>query len=204
MAFDNNVFINCPFDDDYQPILKSILFTIISCGYQPLLSENKDSSESRLHSIQNLIEASRYSIHDLSRMEASKKGQLARFNMPFELGMDFGCKRYKGGEQINKKCLILDKERYRYHKALSDLSGIDISGHSNSPETATRHVRNWLQKQQNENEPSLMTASDIWTWYNEFEGNFEAKTNQSDRDQMPLNEYFNFIKKFLFGKRTSA
>ena len=201
MAFESNVFINCPFDDDYKPMLKSIIFTVICCGYQPQLSENKDSSENRLGNIQDLIEKSKYSIHDLSRMEAAKKGQLARFNMPFELGMDFGCKRYKGGEHTNKKCLILDKDRYRYQKALSDISGSDISGHNNSPETATRHVRNWLQRQQKEEVSSLQTASDIWNWYNEFEGNFETNTNKSDRDQMPWNEYFNFIKAFLTGKR---
>ena len=204
MAFDNNVFINCPFDDDYKPILKSILFTVISCGYQPRLSENKDSSENRLHSIQNLIETSRYSIHDLSRMEASKKGQLARFNMPFELGMDFGCKRYKGGEHSGKKFLILDKERYRYQKALSDISGSDISGHNNSPETAIRQIRNWLQKQQKEGAPTLMAASEMWIWRNEFEANFEVKTTKSDRDEMPMNEYFNYINQFLIGKRTTA
>ena len=148
-----------------------------------------------------MIEKSKYSIHDLSRMEASKKGELARFNMPFELGMDFGCKRYKGGKHNDKKCLILDKERYRYHKAMSDISGSDISGHNNAPETAIRQVRNWLQKQQGEDEPALLIGSDIWTWYNEFEGNFEVYTNKSDRDQMPWNEYFNYIKAFLTGKR---
>ena len=27
MAFDRNVFINCPFDDGYRPLLRPLLFT---------------------------------------------------------------------------------------------------------------------------------------------------------------------------------
>ena len=204
MAFETNIFINCPFDDGYKPILNSIIFTVICCGLTPRLSENRDSSESRLSNIQTIIEESKYSVHDLSRMEADKKGQLARFNMPFELGMDFGCKRYKGGVHSGKKLLVLDSERYRYQKALSDISGSDIADHNNSPEKAVSQVRNWLQKLKYDGTPNLQTSSSIWTWYNEFQGNFEALTTKADRDSMPWNEYLGYINQFLEGKKTSS
>lgn len=148
MPFATNIFINCPFDEEYRPLLKSIVFTSICCGLNPLLSENKDSGQTRLHSIQDLIESSKFSVHDLSRMESNKKGELARFNMPFELGLDFGCKRFKGGAHNDKKCLILDKEPYRYKKSLSDISGNDISNHNNSPEKVIGQIRQWLQRHQ--------------------------------------------------------
>ena len=202
MSFEKNVFINCPFDDKYKPVLKSIIFSVICCGFNPQLSENKDSSENRLESIQNLIEKSKFSIHDLSRMVSNKKGELARLNMAFELGMDIGCKRYKGGEHINKRCLILDSEQYRYKRSLSDISGNDISYHNNSPERVTGQIRHWLRKHQNDNLP---TSSNIWTLYNQFEGNLEALVidntiSKADVDDMPWTEYFNYIKVFLIGK----
>jgi hypothetical protein len=43
-------------------------------------------------------------------MQASKKDELARFNMPFELGMDIGCKRFGRDNHKSKCLLILDNE----------------------------------------------------------------------------------------------
>lgn len=95
-------------------------------GYNPLLSQTINSADSRVEGIQELISQAKYSIHDLSRMESTKKNELARFNMPFELGIDIGCKKF-GDSDMNSKCLlILDKIKYRYQKSISDLSGNDI------------------------------------------------------------------------------
>ena len=35
-------------------------------------------------------------------------------NMPFELGVDYGCQRFAGKPYDTKKFLILETERYRY------------------------------------------------------------------------------------------
>ncbi|MFD1615633.1 hypothetical protein [Gelatiniphilus marinus] len=105
MAFDKNIFINCPFDDKYKTLLKAIVFCIVYLNYKPLLSETNNSADSRVDGIINLISNSKYSIHDLSRLEASKKNELARFNMPFELGMDIGCKRFGSASQ-KEKCFF--------------------------------------------------------------------------------------------------
>jgi hypothetical protein len=40
--------------------------------------------------------------------------------------------------------LVLDKEPYRYQRALSDLSEADISSHSNEPGKLVRVIRNWF------------------------------------------------------------
>ena len=85
-----NVFVNCPFDNSYFPLLKALLFTLVYLGLKPQISETTDSGEVRLHKIRDLMLVSKYSIHDLSRMEPLKKGELPRFNMPFECGIDFG------------------------------------------------------------------------------------------------------------------
>ena len=64
--------------------------------------------------------------------------------MPFELGLDFGCRNY-GGEALSRKViLILEEDPYRYQAAISDLAGSDIEAHGGKYEIAVRKVRNWL------------------------------------------------------------
>ena len=143
--FDRNVFINCPFDGEYEHILQALLFCLVRFGLKPrIATERSDAGESRIEKILELIESSRYSIHDLSRCRAREVGEHYRLNMPFELGIDFGCRNY-GGEPLSRKViLILEEEPYRYQAAISDLAGSDIEAHGGSYETAVRKVRNWL------------------------------------------------------------
>lgn len=139
------MFINCPLDKDYEPILQSVLFCIVYLGLSPRLStERIDSGENRLEKIRDLIKNSKYSIHDLSRCQARRKGEHFRLNMPFELGIDYGCRQYYGRGRQNKRILILEERRYRYQAAISDLSGCDIEAHAGDFQKAVRKVRNWL------------------------------------------------------------
>lgn len=76
MAFRTNVFINCPFDDQYQPILRAVIFCTIDLGFTPRIAlERLDSGETRVAKIVELIEASKYAIHDLSRLKANRAGE---------------------------------------------------------------------------------------------------------------------------------
>jgi hypothetical protein len=144
-SFERSVFINCPFDPDYDAILQAILFCVVYLGFVPRLArERNDSSEMRVEKITGLIEASLYSIHDLSRCVAKKRGEHFRLNMPFELGIDWACRRYFGGGRDAKRFLILEEKPYRYQAALSDISGCDIQYHSANFQHAVRKVRNWL------------------------------------------------------------
>ena len=34
-SYDRNVFINCPFDDSYEPIFRGLVFTVFECGLVP-------------------------------------------------------------------------------------------------------------------------------------------------------------------------
>ncbi len=141
-GFETNVFINCPFDKEYQPLLWALLFVVIDCGFEPRIAlENANAGVVRIEKIKDLIQISQYSIHDLSRAEALHNGDLPRFNMPFELGLDLGCRNFGVAEHTTKKCLILEKERYRYQQVLSDISGNDIEAHNDSAELLVRCVR---------------------------------------------------------------
>jgi tyrosine-protein phosphatase YwqE len=64
--FRKNIFINCPFDEEYKPLLRSLLFAVIDCGFEPrIATERNDSAEVRLKKILNLMRESCYSIHDI-------------------------------------------------------------------------------------------------------------------------------------------
>jgi hypothetical protein len=165
--FESNIFVNCPFDDDYRQILLGIVFTIIYFGYRPRLSiERADSAESRIDKILGLIKESKFGIHDLSRLVSSEEGESYRMNMPFELGIDYGCQKLKGGKWAGKKILILEKERYRFQKAISDLSGSDIKNHDDEVDKAVSAVRDWLITEELKRGDS---GAKVWDNFNDFQ-----------------------------------
>jgi hypothetical protein len=139
-----SVFINCPFDADYQPILQAILFCILYFNFIPRLTlERSNSREPRLDKIRELIEAAQYSIHDLSRCRANEKDEYYRLNMPFELGLDFGCQQW-ASEHSAKKFLIFEGEKDSYDKSISDLSGLDIKNHNHKTYEAVVELQGFL------------------------------------------------------------
>lgn len=143
--FSRNVFVNCPFDLDYDPVLKAVLFCLVRFGLRPrIATERNNAGETRIDKIASLIEASEYSIHDLSRCQAREAGESYRMNMPFELGMDFACRRFAGAPYDRKKILVMEEEKYRYQEAISDLAGIDIVPHGGRHDLAVKGVRDWL------------------------------------------------------------
>lgn len=140
-----NVFINCPFDDDYAASFQALIFVVSACGFRARCArEMDDASETRLDKLYGIIESCRYGIHDLSRTELDPTYELPRFNMPLELGLFLGAKRYGDEEQKKKRCLILDTEPYRFQKFISDLAGMDIHAHGGAPERAIAETRDWL------------------------------------------------------------
>jgi hypothetical protein len=190
MPFDRNVFINCPFDDEYVPLLRPLLFTILYVGLNPRIApETLDSGRPRIEKIVKLITESKYAIHDLSRLQAREMGEFFRLNMPFELGIDVGCRLFRKGCK-GKQCLILEAERYRYQAAISDLSNSDIAVHRNDPQTLVANVRNWLNNQARLNAPG---PSRVWGAFLEFmSDNYdtlkERGFSDEDVEELPVNE----------------
>lgn len=147
-TFERSVFINCPFDDEYSPILQAIAFCVVLLGFFPRLApENSDNAAARLDRILELIRSSRYGIHDLTRCKSATADEFSRMNMPFELGLDHACRRFGGDEFSGKQILILEHSRFDYQRALSDIAGWDIQSHDGSFEKAVRRVRSWLVTQ---------------------------------------------------------
>lgn len=194
---ENNIFINCPFDKEFLPLLRCTLFTTIFCDFNPrIATERFDAGEVRISKIIELIRESQYSIHDLSRSKASKKGEFFRLNMPFEIGIDLGCRLFSSDDNHKqKKILILENEKYNYQKSISDLAGSDIKCHNNNPEDLVLELRTWFT----ELGIKVVAGSIIWDKYNEFNVDFYEKCKnegykEKDFDRMSIREYIDFIK----------
>lgn len=143
--YEEDVFVNCPLDADYRPLFEAIVFTIHDCGYAARSAlEVTDTSLVRIEKISRIIEECKFGLHDISRTELDRDTGLPRFNMPLELGLFLGAKRFGTGKQTAKNCLVLDVERYRYQKFISDISGQDISAHGGRQSQAIKVVRDWL------------------------------------------------------------
>lgn len=146
--FERSVFVNCPFDETFAPLLQAIAFCITDLGFFPRLApENANNAANRLDRIIELIRGSKYGIHDLSRCKSAAVGEYARLNMPFELGLDHGCARFGNGPMSGKAILILEETRYDYQKGLSDISGWDIEAHKADYIEVVRIVSRWLIRQ---------------------------------------------------------
>jgi hypothetical protein len=121
----NSVFLNVPFDRRYESLFVTLVGTLVSLGRTPRsVLEISESGEERLERIQGLLEKCRVSIHDLSRVGI--KGGV-RFNMPFELGLACSLRRYAGHHDF----VVLEAQRHRVDRTLSDLRGIDPGVHGN-------------------------------------------------------------------------
>ena len=196
--YNENVFINCPLDSDYKPLLLAIVFTVFDCGFRARCAlEEEDASEIRVEKIYALVADCRYGVHDISRTELDKESKLPRFNMPFELGVFLAAKRFGPWHQRKKKCLILDREKYRYHKFISDISGQDIEAHEDDSREIVEVVRNWLRNASRRT--TIPGGSAIWEDYQIFGGDLPEMCSdlRLDAGSLVHNDYVLLVTEWL-------
>jgi hypothetical protein len=178
-----DVFINCPFDLAYKPIFNAIIFAVYDLGFRARCAlEIDDAGDTRLDKIIRIIGECKYGIHDISATELNPKINLPRFNMPLELGLYLGCKRYGPPAQRNKSVLILDREPYRYRDFISDVAGQDIHAHGADPNRAIIELRNWLASKAG----PLPGGAAIQEHYAQFIAMLPAMCKDSDLDPNAL------------------
>jgi hypothetical protein len=169
LPYDDNVFINCPFDKEYSGLFDAILFTIYTCGFRPRCAlEIDDGGQVRIEKINKIIDECRFGIHDISRTEPDKNSNLPRFNMPFELGIFLGAKRFGSKRHKSKILIILDKEPHRYQQFISDISGQDIKSHDNDPEKLIKCLRDVFNALKVKG--TIPGATEITKQYHRFQG----------------------------------
>jgi hypothetical protein len=196
-AYNDSIFINCPFDKEYNPILQAMVFTVYRCGFFPKSALSEDNAlDNRLGKIERIIEGCRYGIHDISRTELNRNN-LPRFNMPFELGIFFGAKRFGNKDQKNKNALVFDKGRYRYLEFISDLNGVDIKAHNEDPDEVTKKIRNWLTTASRRT--TIPGYNKIVADYQKFQAELPGivKRLSLDIDDIPFNDFCLIVEEYL-------
>jgi hypothetical protein len=116
--------------------------------------------------------------------------------MPLELGVFLGAMRFGQQYQRNKKCLILDKEPFRYQQFISDIAGQDIAFHHDSPEKLIRCIRDWLADASNTDLPS---GSFIYEDYMDFVKKVPVfcRALRKDITQLTFLDYANLVAEWL-------
>lgn len=139
------VFINCPFDVQYEPLFYAIVFATTCCGFLPRSAlESGNVSEPRMDRIVRAIFSSKYSIHDLCRCRGEGDEALARFNMPLELGIAMA-RKFSGRQgQVEHDWLILVPAGHQYVRFISDLAGYDPKTHNGTVDEVVPRVILWL------------------------------------------------------------
>ena len=198
MAYASNVFINFPFDSGYKPIIERMIFILCFYEFNVQMSVNKSSAHDRLTEIGKMIKDSKFTFHDLSRHKLSKKEEYARFNMPFELGIDIGCYQYLGSK-TDKVIAMIDSDPHAYDRHLSDMSGRDILYHYNKPELLFEIIPNWLTVSTGELYDSPKRLSGYFgSWIVDYKATL--KNNGYDLrkiNKIPLSTYHILLKKWI-------
>jgi len=116
--------------------------------------------------------------------------------MPLELGAFLGAKHFGSGTQKKKACLILDSEKYRYQKFISDIAGQDIKAHENNPKMIIRVVRDWLRTY---SKVSIPSGSVIWSRYQVFGSDlpFLCKELKLNHKELIFNDYVLLVSRWL-------
>jgi hypothetical protein len=191
-----HVFVNCPFDRQYQPIFEAIIFAIHACGfYSRCALENGDSDQVRLDKIIKMIGKCELGIHDLSRVDT--QGQLPRFNMPLELGLFLGAQKFGQKKDRRKACLVLEGERYQYQRFISDLAGVDPAAHLNQPEEAVGAVRKFLSGHHSSHR--VPGRDRILELYHDFTDELPAllEAVEQDRESMTFAEFRDYVERYV-------
>ena len=167
-AYEKSVFINCPFDDNFQPLFHAIVLTVAARGFTPRCArETEGQADPRIVRIARGLMESKYSIHDLSRYQGQGADNLGRFNMPLELGIAIGMRYLKEGTLAWHNWVALVPEKFVHQKFISDLAGFDPPDHDQQPPTVIRKVAAWLSMQPDFTPPTP-TAKTILEAYPSF------------------------------------
>ena len=125
----SDVFINLPFDSDYEPLFLALIAGLVSLGLNPRSVVQIGASKDRLRRLVGIVQECPFSIHDLSRVQRSGKGlfRVPRFNMPFELGLAAAVSLTTTGP--TRQWRVIEAVRHRVGHSCSDVDGYNAEIH---------------------------------------------------------------------------
>lgn len=136
----SRVFLNVPFDEPYEPIFIGLVGALIHLGkYPTTVLELGGGAAPRMDRLIAAIRGNPFSVHDLSRVEPFGRGvgAVARFNMPFELGLAVAVS-LTDRRRPRHGFVLLESRRFRLQRSLSDMNGYDPLIHNGTQRGAIR------------------------------------------------------------------
>jgi len=111
--------------------------------------------------------------------------------VPFELGLDLGCKRYGKSLHKHKTALILDIDSHRYRTFISDIAGLDVEGHNGNVSTVITVVRNWLRHASKTRQVNPPSGATIYARYRAFQFALPGMCDELkwDVDNLPFADF---------------
>jgi hypothetical protein len=179
--YEKSVFINCPYDDQFAPLFNAIVLTTAARGFTPRSArESEGESEPRILRIAKSLMTSRYSIHDLSRFQGEGVENLARFNMPLELGMAMAIRWMKDGTPVPPhNWMALVPTGGAHQKFASDLVAYDLRDHDSQVVTVIKRVAGWLSELPDFTEPTPSAQTILAAFQN-----FQAQLDQAKQEAL--------------------
>ncbi|HKO99963.1 MAG TPA: hypothetical protein VJU86_23515 [Pyrinomonadaceae bacterium] len=138
------VFLNYPFDDDFEHLGLAMHFAVIASGLIPVCARDLTSPDRpRLEMLVHAIDNCHLSAHDFSRLTGEGELNFARFNMPVEMGMAlFHALQTQRNEH---RCAFFVQAAHDYRIAASDLAGLDPISYENDEFSLLTSVYEWLR-----------------------------------------------------------
>jgi hypothetical protein len=136
----DSVFLNIPYDPAFEKLFLAYVAGVSAFGFTPRATLEIPFGERRLDRILSLIRQSRYSVHDLSRVQLDRNApRTPRFNMPFELGVTVALARFVHSDH---SWIVCESMPHRIKKSLSDLDGTDPYIHGGTVAGVFRELGN--------------------------------------------------------------
>ncbi len=138
------VFLNYPFDDDFQLLADAMSFAVVASGMLPVCAKDLSVPDRpRLDTLVDAIRQCHYSAHDFTRFTGEGTQNMSRMNMPVEMGMAVF---YAITTQRNEhRCAFFVSTPHDYHVFASDLSGLDPMCHQSDDERLLSQMYEWLR-----------------------------------------------------------
>ena len=150
----NAVFLNIPYDQEFNSLYIAYIVGLYQLGLVPHLASEIPGGERRLDRIFALIKGCRYSIHDLSRIELGTAPlAVPRFNMPLELGMTV---TWANLNPSHHTWTVWESEPYRLQRSASDLNGSDPYIHNGTAEGVLRELCNAFRRGNTPSVPHML------------------------------------------------
>ena len=139
------VFLNYPFDEGFQSLGDAMSFSVVAAGMIPVCAKDLSFPDRpRLLMLVEAIHYCQYSAHDFSRFTGEGTRNLARMNMPLEMGIAVG--HALTTQRHENRCAFFVPTRHDYHAFASDLSGLDPLCHKNDDNSLAKQMYEWLRK----------------------------------------------------------